>query len=289
MTAPKRFLILGNPEKPDVPKQAEAIRACLLDRGAEIDRFDLSGSDRLDDHNADMAIVLGGDGAILRAAYQMGERQVPVLGINLGRLGFLAEVNVGEFQDVCDRVLSGQYHITRHVRLRCQYQFNGTSEDRSALNEVVIANGPPFHLIDVELTIDGERVATFSGDGLIISTPVGSTAHNLAAGGPILMQTLPAVVITPICPHTLTWRPLVESADRDIRLRVPRSSPGTRLVIDGHIQLPIAHGQEFQLSRSPVDFQLAHAPGKSYYETLREKLRWGHRLASRGDDGDRSD
>lgn len=272
---PHRFLILGNGDKPHVPVQADIIRDLLKKSGSVIDRFDLSGETSVEDHQADLALVLGGDGAILRAAHQMGRNQVPVLGINLGRLGFLAELGPNEFCDVFPAVLAGHYHVSRHVMLECRVQTAKGLDVYRVLNEIVISAGPPFRITEIELAIDGDSVATFNGDGLILSTPIGSTAHNLAAGGPILRQTLPAVVITPICPHALTFRPLVESSDREFTLRCPDATDGTMLIIDGFFQFPMKQIEYVTLIRSEVDFLLARIPGRSYYRTLTEKLAWG--------------
>lgn len=208
----------------------------------------------------------------------MGPRQVPVLGINMGRLGFLADLTLSEFRDALPQVMEGQYEVTRHVRLACHVSREGVHEDHVALNEALITAGRPFRILDIEVAIDGEAVTTFSGDGLIVSTPIGSTAHNLAAGGPILTQTIDALVVTPICPHTLTWRPLVTTSEVEIRLRCPTATSGTTLVIDGFNQLPLTKEHEVRMRRSPVDFQLARLVGRSYFRNLTEKLHWGNRL-----------
>jgi NAD+ kinase len=277
MKKPRRFLILGNGRKERAAQHAQAIRAVIEASGASVECFDLSGTADLGHHRAEMAIVLGGDGAILRAAHQLGDRQVPVLGINLGRLGFLADWTPQNFRTALADVLAGKYQVSRHVVLQCVVEHRGNTQCHHALNEVVISAGPPFHITDVELTIDDEPVATFSGDGLIVSTPIGSTAHSLAAGGPILMQTLPAVVVTPICPHALSWRPLVESADRHFELHCPDPSEGTTLIVDGFVQLPVTREHFIHLRRSPIDFQLARMWGRSYYAALTQKLHWGAR------------
>ena len=274
---PERFLILGNGQKDQVERHSLEVRAALESQGAHIDCFDLSGERSLDHHEADMAIVLGGDGAILRGAYQMGAKQVPVLGINLGRLGFLADLSPDEFHDLFPSVMAGAYRVTRHVVFECTHETAAERRTYRVLNEIVINAGQPFRIADVELTIDGQVVAVYSGDGLIVSTPIGSTAHSLAAGGPILEQSLPAVVVTPICPHSLTWRPLVESAERRFTLRCPNASESTTLVIDGHIQVAVRPDDRISLRRSPVDFRLARVAGRSYYATLTEKLHWGNR------------
>jgi NAD+ kinase len=141
------------------------------------------------------------------------------------------------------------------------------------LNEVVVRVGPPFKMLDVELTVDGEVVAGFLGDGVIVSTPVGSTAHSLSAGGPVLGQTLQAFVITPICGHTLTTRPVVDSADKTYTIGV--RNEGAWVVVDGQECGPLHPGDRVTVRRAPVSFRLVKVPGKSYYQTLREKLRWG--------------
>jgi NAD+ kinase len=274
---PKRFLILGNGEKPNVPQEARDVCAVIEAAGAVVDRFDLSGEASVEDHSADLAVVLGGDGAILRAAHQMGRRQVPVVGVNLGRLGFLAEVGLEEFRDAARDVFAGNYSVQSHVMLECRVAQEGRSTESLVLNEIVVSAGPPFRITDVELSIDGEQAAVFNGDGLIVSTPIGSTAHNLAAGGPILRQTLSAVVITPICPHALTFRSIVESAEREFVLRCLNPSEGATLIIDGFRQMPMRAIESVALRRSAADFLLARLPGRGYYWTLSEKLHWGRR------------
>lgn len=200
---------------------------------------------------ADMVIVLGGDGSILRGCRQLGVRQLPILGINLGRLGFLADLSPHEFQAGLKQLCSGQYTIVDHLMLQCTHTCSdGTAHRDLCLNEVTITSGGSLKMLDIDLRIDDEEVTTFSCDGLIVSTPVGSTAHNLSAGGPILRQDLPVLAITPICPHTLTVRPIVDSADRTYRLSVHEASPGVTLVIDGHISRPLTAADEVIVQRT---------------------------------------
>jgi NAD+ kinase len=143
------------------------------------------------------------------------------------------------------------------------------------LNEVTIQTGPPFSMIELGVMIDGEMATRYAGDGLIISTPIGSTAHSLSAGGPILGQELDAFVVTPICPHTLNTRPLVDSASKVFEITIGRASAGTTLVIDGQVTLPVGVHHRITIRRAPVQFQLVKVPGHSYYRTLRDKLSWG--------------
>lgn len=244
--------------------------------GVEIVAVDQGDGLDLSQLTADLVVVLGGDGAILRACRQMGATQLPILGVNLGRLGFLADLSPQEFRDHFSQIQRREYHVVRHLMFECGLSHSdGKRETFLGLNEVVIASGASLRMIDVQLAIDGELVTTYSGDGVIVSTPVGSTAHSLSAGGPILRQDLQAFVITPICPHTLTNRPLVDSADCIYTLTAPEAPEGTTLVIDGQIKLPLRPSDSIEIRRAPVTFQMAKVPGSSYYATLHRKLGWG--------------
>lgn len=273
-----KIFVLGNARRPGVPDEAERLLP-VLQEYAEVVLVDLEQKEDLSKHTADLAIVLGGDGAILRAARQMGYRQVPVLGVNLGKLGFLADCSPEEIRFCFPEVARGGYRITRHVMFECAVWPPEPGQPAMGpflgLNEAVIHSGPPFHILDLELTVDGEMVSGFSGDGLIVSTPVGSTAHNLSAGGPILGQELPAFVVTPICPHALTNRPVVDSASKAYTIHVRRARGEVVLIIDGQISLPVQVGQEVIIRQAPVQFELVKVAGRSYYQTLRDKLRWG--------------
>ncbi len=295
-----KLLVLGNANRPGVREEADRLLP-LLRQQCQVLVVDLLQEQDLGQHPAaDLALVLGGDGAILRAARQMGYRQVPVLGVNLGRLGFLADVDPEEFRACFPKVLCGDFRVTRHVMYECvvaDAERRAPSAERRApsaerdkigasrsalgaprtflgLNEVVIHTTPPFHMLDLSLEVDGQAAARFSGDGLIVSTPVGSTAHSLSAGGPILGQELPCFVITPICPHTLTYRPVVDSADKTYTITLG-SAEDAVVIIDGQETVPLHGGQTVVIRRAPVDFQLVKPPGRSFYQTLLDKLRWG--------------
>jgi NAD+ kinase len=206
----------------------------------------------------------------------MAYRQIPVLGVNLGRLGFLADLQPEEVRACFSQVLQGNFRVTNHLMFECQiHDDQGAGRTLLGLNEIVVHTGPPFHMLDLLLEIDGDGVARFSGDGLIISTPVGSTAHSLSAGGPILGQELSAFVITPLCPHTLTFRPVVDAADKTYTITLGKPAKNAVLIIDGQETLPLRAGQRVTLKRAPVEFRLVKVPGRSYYQTLRDKLRWG--------------
>jgi NAD+ kinase len=278
-----RFYVLGNPTKAGVRDEAERLVPRLREVG-EVVVYDLDQSTDLSRSTADLAFVLGGDGALLRAARQMGYHQVPVLGVNLGKLGFLADLNVEELHGSLDCVLAGECRVTSHLMFECVIADSDKSETFLGLNEVVIETGPPFHMLDYEVLVDGETALTSAGDGLIISTPIGSTAHSLAAGGPVLGQELQAFAITPLSPHSLTTRPLVESADKVYTIRL-RQARGAWAVIDGQDQRPLSLDHRVTVRRAPVQFRLVKVPGKSYFRTLRHKLRWGTTPHYRGEPG----
>ena len=270
-----RVFVLGNRRKPRVEAEAESLVPWLRER-VDVATFDLEQQADLSGTEADLAIVLGGDGAILRAVRQMGRRQRPVIGVNLGKLGFLAELTPDAFRARFGEILSRSYRLVEHLMLRCELVApDGSREVHLGLNEVVVSAGPPFRLIDIELMVDGERVAAYSGDGLIISTPIGSTAHSLAAGGPILAREMRAFVINPISPHTLTNRPLVDSDEKVYELSVPTATQGTTLIVDGQVQRRLTSAHRVVVRRADVSFTLVKLSGSSYSRTLRDKLRWG--------------
>ncbi|MEZ6141099.1 MAG: NAD(+)/NADH kinase [Zavarzinella sp.] len=269
-----RFIILGNGQKPRVPQEADRLHRRLVELGAEVLLIDLFRERNLQQVQADIALVLGGDGAILRAANQMATNQIPVLGVNLGRLGFLADLDPDEVTSCLAAILQGDYTTTSHLMLECRLQTNGACSTFLGLNEMIVRSGPPFKMLDLEVLVDQQVVSRFLGDGMIISTPIGSTAHSLSAGGPILGQQIDAMVMTPLSGHTLTARPLVDSADKVYTIRV-RNAEGAWLVVDGQTIAEVFDGNELRVSRSPTVFRLVKIPTKNYYHTLREKLHWG--------------
>jgi NAD+ kinase len=269
-----KILVLGNALRPGVPEAADRLLPFVRQHCAVVD-FDLFGEKDLATVTADIALVLGGDGAILRAARQMGYHQMPVLGVNLGKLGFLADLTPDQMCQVFPQVVAGAYGLTHHLMFECVVESPDGSSVSLGLNEVTIHAGPPYHMIELDLHVDGQVVSIVRGDGLIISTPVGSTAYNLSAGGPILGQELPAFAVTPISPHSLTSRPVVDSADRVFTV-VPRTiSTGTTLVIDGQDAIPLTMRHRITVRKAPVRFSLVKVAGHNYYQTLRDKLRWG--------------
>lgn len=268
-----RFFLLGNGLKPQVGEAAEWLRPILADMG-EIVVFDLKQEQDLTPFSADLAVVLGGDGSILRAVRQMGHRQLPVVGVNLGTLGFLADLSPEELVKSLPRLLAHEYRVASHLMFECEYPAAGGTKTVIGLNEVVVHAQSVGYTAELDLLIDNETVTSYRGDGLIISTPIGSTAHSLSAGGPILSQELRGFTITPICPHTLTSRPLVDSADKTYTIRVRRPE-GAALTADGQSLATLEMGQSVSVRQAKVEFLLVKVPGRTYYQTLRDKLRWG--------------
>jgi NAD+ kinase len=273
-----RVIVLAYAQRAQIA--AEAARLLPhIERATEVVLYDEKFTADLSKVEADIAIVMGGDGSILRAAHQMADRQVPVLGVNLGKLGFLADLTPDEMLQVLPQVCAGQYRTVEHL----MFDFTLIRGDKPAhrllgLNEVCIQTGTPFSLLEVQLYVDAELVTTYSCDGLIVSTPVGSTAHNLSAGGPILRKDLEAFVVSPISPHTLTNRPVVDSADRVYEMVVAEPHEGTSVVVDGRLVAKLEPNDRIRVERAKAKFKLIEVAGHNYYRTLREKLGWGGTL-----------
>jgi NAD+ kinase len=278
-----KIFVLGNAQRAGVMEEVTR-RLPFLREHAEVVVVDLLQEKQLADlPAADLALVFGGDGAILRAARQMGYRQIPVLGINLGRLGFLADIHPQEFPDCFLQVVQGNYRVTRHLMYECCIENGAAPLTFLGLNEVVVHTTPPLHMLDLGLEVDGVPVARFSGDGLIVSTPIGSTAHNMSAGGPILGQELAAFAVTPICPHTLTYRPVVDSAEKVYTIHLGRGAENAVVIIDGQDTLALKPGHRVVIRKAPVCFGLVKMPDRSFFQTLRDKLRWGTPPSYRGE------
>lgn len=269
-----KVYVLGNAERPGVTAEVERWLPCLREK-AEVLLVDLrQEKDLAALPRADMALVFGGDGAILRAARQMGYRQIPVLGINLGRLGFLADIHPHDFEHCFMQVVQENFRVTEHLMFECVIEAGTSTQTRLGLNDVAVHALPPLRMLELDLAVDGATASHFHGDGLIVSSPIGSTAHNLSAGGPILGQDLQAFVITPICPHTLTYRPIVESADKTFSIRLGKGSEHALVVVDGQATAEITSSDRIVIRKAAVTFQLVKVPGHSYYQTLRDKLHW---------------
>lgn len=228
--------------------------------------------------DVDLVVVLGGDGTMLGAARLVGSRQIPVLGVNFGWLGYLTEFTLDELFTALDGVREGKFTIDRRMLLEVSLKRDGQSiAAHRALNDAVISKGSPARMIELECYIDGMFVNGFRADGMIIGTPTGSTAYSLSAGGPIVHPSMSAILLTPICPHMLSNRPVVVPGESTIELVFKQNVDDLRLTIDGQVGLAIEPDDHITLLRSLITFNLVRPANRNYFEVLRTKLKWGAR------------
>lgn len=276
---PLRVVITGSGGLPRVAAEADRLAALLAASGQEprpLLPADAESEPSAGPTDADLVVVLGGDGSILRAARWMGYGQVPVLGVNLGRLGFLADVPRERAAEALGEIVAGRFRLVDHLMFETEVLRNGVTVHRElGLNETSLLAGPPFSMIEFGLVVDGEPATTYRADGLIVSTPVGSTAYNLSAGGPIVRKDLDAFVFTPLSPHTLTNRTVVDSAARTYEIVVPQPNGGSACVVDGRVIAALSAGDRIRIRRANPRFVLVETGRHGYYRTLREKLAWG--------------
>lgn len=284
MKPPRRVGIIGK-EKPQALQLAADLSAWLQARNVEVlvdaEMAKLAGLPNAVARSAlpgqvDLILVLGGDGTLLSVARLVGSHGTPVLGINLGSLGFLTEVAVDEVYPSLERVLNGEGHCERRMMLTCRV-FRGAEviAENHILNDVVINKGALSRLIELETVVDGMLVTTYRADGLIVSTPTGSTAYNLSAGGPMIHPTMECMVLTPICPFTLTNRTIVLGAGADLFITLVSESGDCFLTLDGQVGFGLQLGDRVEVRRAPYDFMLLRSLTRSYYEIARTKLKWG--------------
>jgi NAD+ kinase len=281
--------IIARPRREDIARVVPPLIAWLRSHGAEVvcdsetvecigalagtslKREELPG-------RADLLIVLGGDGTLLSAARLAAERKVPILAVNLGGLGFLTTVSQDEIYVMLEEIFSNQHRISERVMLEAEIVRGGAVIRRQiALNDAVLNKAALARIMDLELRIDGQYVTTYKADGLILSTPTGSTAYSLAAGGPIVYPIVEAFVVTPICPHTLTNRPLVIPDSAKIEIDFKAENDSVFLTLDGQIGVELFQGDRIQLCKAPEKLYLVRPARKRYYEILRNKLKWGER------------
>lgn len=284
--------LIGKHEDESVARTLEQLIALLHDARAEV-LFDAQSARKLPSFGlpvvdretlgtrSDLVIVVAGDGTFLNAARSLVDLDVPLLGVNLGRLGFLADVMPGEMADRLAEILAGDYDEERRFLLDVRVVRDGRDVFQgSALNEVVAHKWHIARLIQFETYINGRLVNTQRSDGLIVATPTGSTAYSLSGGGPILHPGLDAVVLVPICPHTLSSRPLVVSADSEFEIRMDHSGtqPEAQLTCDGQTTLELAPADCIVIRQKQRRLRLVHPRGHDYFATLRAKLHWAREL-----------
>jgi NAD+ kinase len=291
MSSITRIGIVLKPHQPEALKTICELVAWLAERsiklvgGPEIEReriehetgcaVDEVMTDKLAEE-ADLMLVLGGDGTMIATARMIGDQEVPVLGINYGGLGYLAEFRIQELYSALESILSGNFRLDKRVMLSVELRRDDVSLTRSrVLNDVVINKSALARIIEIEAHFNGQFVNSFRADGLIVSTPTGSTAYNLSAGGPVIFPSMNAVVITPICPFTLSNRPIVVPDDAEIQLLLKTDHEDVALTLDGQVGFPLKVGDQVLIRKSRTTFNLIQPSNRNYFDVLRDKLRWG--------------
>jgi NAD+ kinase len=227
---------------------------------------------------ADVLLVLGGDGTMLNAARLSGERSIPILGVNMGGLGFLTEVRLENLYPSLERVFANDFVLDERLMLRTHIHRHGeTVAQGVVLNDVVISKGTLARMIELKIAIQGRFVTNLRGDGLIVSSPTGSTAYSLSAGGPIIDPAVQSLILTPICPHTLTHRPLIVPGNAEIDVTLTSKDDGAMATLDGQVGVAISQGDAVVIQTSEHRTRLIRFPESNYYDVLREKLKWGDR------------
>ncbi|HSS21900.1 MAG TPA: NAD(+)/NADH kinase [Pyrinomonadaceae bacterium] len=226
--------------------------------------------------SADLILVLGGDGTMIATARLMGDSEVPVLGINYGSLGYLTEFRIEELYTALESILAGQFRLDRRVMLDVGLVRGDTTlSSNRVLNDVVINKSALARIIEIDASLNSQFVNAFRADGLIVSTPTGSTAYNLSAGGPVIFPSMNAVVITPICPFTLSNRPIVVPDDAVIELCLKTDQEDVALTLDGQVGFPLKVEDRVVIRKSQTTFNLVQPTNRNYFDVLRDKLRWG--------------
>ena len=226
--------------------------------------------------SVDLILVLGGDGTMIATARMIEDLEVPVLGINYGGLGYLTEFRIEELYSALGSILDGNYRLDKRVMLRTLHQRGDEVINRNrVLNDVVINKSALARIIEIDVYLNDQFVNSFRADGLIVSTPTGSTAYNLSAGGPVIFPSMNAIVITPICPFTLSNRPIVVPDDAVIELRLKTDQEDVALTLDGQVGFPLKIGDRVVIQKSRTTFNLIQPSNRNYFDVLRDKLRWG--------------
>jgi len=270
---------------PTAERVALEVRTWAEGRGLRVlDETNVAAHLRAGDcEGLDLLVVLGGDGTLLSAVRALDGCEVPVLGVNLGRLGFLTEVALAELHPVLERALAGELQVSPRTMLACSVERSGhTVGTYYVLNDVVLNKGALARISDFSVRVDGRRVSTYRSDGFIVATPTGSTAYSLSAGGPIVSPDLAAFVLTPICPHTLTHRPILVPDSAVVDLCLEFKNGEVYLTLDGQQGLELAEGDVVRVARAERRVLLVRPPERDFFHVLRTKLHWGGRCGGEG-------
>lgn len=275
-----RVFLLANPDKKAARSAFDELRDFATGRcelvGAELGH-DVAPAIAA---GAQRIIILGGDGTLIGVARALGAKQIPLIGVNVGKLGFLAEFSLEELKKSFDRALTDASLISQRTVLHVTLHAKGKARDAGlAINDCVIQAGPPFRIINLGVSIDGEHLTDVAGDGLIVCTPSGSTAHNLSAGGPIMQPDVQAMILTPLNPHSLTHKPLVVVRDSAVDIQAVQVNEGTTVIIDGQVSHSVAPGDRVTVRRFSSEFLLVRNPLYPPWHKLKTKLHWGQGLS----------
>ncbi len=280
-----RIGIIGKTNKQEVFGITDDLCKWLKERGIEtyveseigfkIGHLNSIPRERLPEHS-DVLLVFGGDGTFLDVARLVCRYNIPILGVNLGGLGFLTEITTDELRPAVEEIINGNYVVEKREMLTATIHRDAEIiGDYSVLNDVVINKGVVARIIDLAIYIDGSHVTSFRADGLILSTPTGSTAYSLSAGGPIVYPTLPLTIITPISPHTLTNRPLVVSNETVIKVKILTETIDVYLTLDGQVGVTLKKDDEIEVRKSDTYVKMIRSPFRDYFTILKTKLMWG--------------
>lgn len=273
----KRVILLFNDTKPGVAETVASLRPWFDGHVDVVKSQPCVGPLAVSPGSADLCIVFGGDGTLLAAGRLLAGTGIPLVGVNMGKLGFLAEFNVEHMQKHLDEILSGEFRPAERIMLEAGITRGGKEIFHShAANDVAISAGEPFRMIDLNVLQGDSQVSRYLGDGVVISTPTGSTGYNMSVGGPILAPTLDAVVITPVAPHALSIRPIVVASDRPIRVEAVSVNPGSAVIIDGQATCSLKAGDVVEVCKCDCPIKIVPHPGRGFFKTLANKLHWGH-------------
>jgi NAD+ kinase len=281
----KRIGIVANIEKEKIADHVKSLKKWLEDKSMEVflgteiaQKIALGGGLQWDDlaRKSQLVVVLGGDGTMLRTARYVAEYKVPILGINMGGLGYLTEVNLNEMHSALELIISGKFVAEKRMMLNVSIKHGKTITNvGEVLNDVVINRGSLSRMNELEMEVNGKYLTTYKGDGLIVSTPTGSTAYSLSAGGPIVFPGRDLIIINPICPHTLTNRPIIFSEDSNLKITLWSKDNGAVLTLDGQETYRMTSGDVVTVKKSKQVTMLIISPYRSHAEILRSKLGWG--------------
>lgn len=284
-----RFALFGNEYQAHKSASISKILGCLTLRGADIyidrpfynfivkeQQMDVCADSVFegDGFDADFVISMGGDGTFLKAASRVGAKQIPILGVNMGRLGFLADVLPSEIEEAVSAVYDGEYALEDHVAIQLEVDGETLRENPFALNDISVLKRDNASMISIRASVNGEYLMTYLADGLIVSTPTGSTAYSLSNGGPVIVPNTGTLCLTPVAPHSLNVRPIVVPDDSEITLAVESRSHNLLVAVDGRSEA-LSDGAKLTVRKAPFGVKIVKRNGVRYFSTLREKMMWG--------------